>query len=205
MRPHDATGIVEECAARRAAFGDYAYQAPSCPPSWRTQAAKVPAANSLDEIKLRERIAELEAELTKSKLENGRLQIIVSELKAPLVPREPGDIAKVMNAFCTAMNCANRLVFGEAWTVDHLRSPRRSYVYSRPRQVCMWVVRQVCSNASLPQIARAFGGRDHTTAIHACSRAPEIMSTDPGVHAVALSVLRSFGCPLPEEKSGGTP
>ncbi len=205
MRPDDATGIVERHAELRAAFGDYAYQPPDCPDSWRKRAAKV-VPGGIDEGKLRERIAELETELTKAKLENGRLQIIVSELKAPLMLREPVEIVKVMNAFCTAMNCAGRLVFGEAWTVEHLRSPRRSYVYSRPRQVCMWVVRQICSTASLPQIARAFGGRDHTTAIHACSRAPEIMSTDPGVHAVALSVLRSFGCPeRGATESGGTP
>jgi hypothetical protein len=48
-----------------------------------------------------------------------------------------------------------------------LMGPRRSVRLARPRQVAMVLMAEHCKGMSLPQIGRMFGGRDHTTVMHA--------------------------------------
>ncbi len=58
-----------------------------------------------------------------------------------------------------------------------LHSPRRARRVARPRQVAMFLARELTSR-SLPDIGRRFGGRDHTTVLHACRRIEELCRTD---------------------------
>lgn len=57
-------------------------------------------------------------------------------------------------------------------------SARRSRAVARPRQVAMYLSKQLTSR-SLPEIGRRFGGRDHTTVMHACRKIEELRSQDP--------------------------
>lgn len=57
-------------------------------------------------------------------------------------------------------------------------SARRARRVARPRQVAMFLARELTSR-SLPDIGRRFGGRDHTTVLHACRRIEELRKTDP--------------------------
>jgi chromosomal replication initiator protein len=50
-------------------------------------------------------------------------------------------------------------------------------VWSRPRQTAMWLCKQLTTR-SLPDIGRRFGGRDHTTVLHAVRRIEELKQTD---------------------------
>jgi chromosomal replication initiator protein len=59
-----------------------------------------------------------------------------------------------------------------------MSSARRSRTVARPRQIAMYLSKQLTSR-SLPEIGRAFGGRDHTTVIHGVRKVEEIMSADP--------------------------
>ena len=59
-----------------------------------------------------------------------------------------------------------------------LHSPRRARRVARPRQVAMFLARELTSR-SLPDIGRRFGGRDHTTVLHACRRIEALCRTDP--------------------------
>jgi chromosomal replication initiator protein len=59
-----------------------------------------------------------------------------------------------------------------------LHSPRRARRVARPRQVAMFLARELTSR-SLPDIGRRFGGRDHTTVLHACRRIEELCRADP--------------------------
>jgi chromosomal replication initiator protein len=59
-----------------------------------------------------------------------------------------------------------------------LHSPRRARRVARPRQVAMYLARELTSR-SLPDIGRRFGGRDHTTVLHACRRIEELCRADP--------------------------
>lgn len=62
--------------------------------------------------------------------------------------------------------------------LSDMSSARRSRTVARPRQIAMYLAKQLTSR-SLPEIGRAFGGRDHTTVIHAVRKVEEIMSADP--------------------------
>jgi chromosomal replication initiator protein len=60
-----------------------------------------------------------------------------------------------------------------------MASARRARAVARPRQVAMYLAKQLTSR-SLPEIGRKFGGRDHTTVIHAVRKIEELSSSDAG-------------------------
>jgi len=59
-----------------------------------------------------------------------------------------------------------------------LISERRARAVARPRQVAMWLAKQITTR-SLPDIGRRFGGRDHTTVLHAVRRIEALKLDDP--------------------------
>ncbi len=61
--------------------------------------------------------------------------------------------------------------------VSDMSSARRSRAVARPRQVAMYLSKQLTSR-SLPEIGRAFGGRDHTTVMHAVRKIEELVKLD---------------------------
>ncbi len=61
--------------------------------------------------------------------------------------------------------------------VSDLKGKRRNRQIARPRQVAMALAKELTS-MSLPDIGDAFGGRDHTTVIHACKKIDELSRTD---------------------------
>lgn len=61
--------------------------------------------------------------------------------------------------------------------VAELLSKKRSRSIARPRQVAMYLSKELTSH-SLPEIGDAFGGRDHTTVLHACRKIIELISED---------------------------
>lgn len=58
-----------------------------------------------------------------------------------------------------------------------MTSARRARAVARPRQIAMYLAKQLTSR-SLPEIGRKFGNRDHTTVMHAISRVAELMEKD---------------------------
>ena len=62
--------------------------------------------------------------------------------------------------------------------VSDLLSPRRTRSITRPRQVAMALSKELTSH-SLPEIGDAFGGRDHTTVLHACKVVNKLQQSDP--------------------------
>jgi chromosomal replication initiator protein len=60
-----------------------------------------------------------------------------------------------------------------------MSSARRSRQVARPRQVAMYLAKQLTSR-SLPEIGRKFGGRDHTTVMHAVKKVEELKAADQG-------------------------
>jgi chromosomal replication initiator protein len=69
----------------------------------------------------------------------------------------------------------------EHWNIrlTDMSSARRARAVARPRQVAMYLAKQLTSR-SLPEIGRKFGNRDHTTVMHAVARVTEIMGLDAG-------------------------
>lgn len=65
--------------------------------------------------------------------------------------------------------------------VFDLKSKRRNRQIARPRQIAMALAKELTS-LSLPDIGDAFGGRDHTTVIHACKKVAELSRTDSKIN-----------------------
>ncbi len=75
--------------------------------------------------------------------------------------------------------------------LSDLLSARRSRQVARPRQVAMFLSKQLTSK-SLPSIGREFGGRDHTTVMHAVKRIEELRQTDSILEDDILHLERMF-------------
>jgi len=75
--------------------------------------------------------------------------------------------------------------------VAELLSKRRSRSIARPRQVAMALAKELTTH-SLPEIGDAFGGRDHTTVLHACKRIKELRETERRVGEDFANLLRTL-------------
>ncbi len=64
--------------------------------------------------------------------------------------------------------------------VSEMYSKKRSRNIARPRQIAMALAKEL-TTLSLPDIGDAFGGRDHTTVLHACRKIAELRSTTPEI------------------------
>ncbi len=73
--------------------------------------------------------------------------------------------------------------------LSDLLSKRRSRSIARPRQVAMALAREL-TNRSLPEIGEAFGGRDHTTVLHACRKVKELKDTSRDIGEDMKLLLR---------------
>jgi chromosomal replication initiator protein len=72
-----------------------------------------------------------------------------------------------------------------------LLSKRRSRSVARPRQVAMALAKELTTH-SLPEIGDAFGGRDHTTVLHACKRIKELRDTEQRLKEDYSNLLRTL-------------
>jgi len=75
--------------------------------------------------------------------------------------------------------------------VSDLLSARRSRSITRPRQIAMSLAKEL-TNHSLPEIGDAFGGRDHTTVLHACKKVASLREGDARINDDYINLLRSL-------------
>ncbi len=75
--------------------------------------------------------------------------------------------------------------------IADLMSRRRSRSVARPRQVAMALAKEL-TNHSLPEIGDSFGGRDHTTVLHACRKIKELRETNSDIREDYKNLLRSL-------------
>jgi hypothetical protein len=198
-------GLVDEARQRRETYGDYAYQAPivararshritvNCKTGEKT-------VETIDTTPKKRRRVEVVTQPEPTPLEKAQAEI--ASLRARLghahrrldleetVTRHA--IEDIQKLFCAELAAADYTKGGPAYTIETLKSPRRSRPVAWPRQVCVALVRHLCQWASLPRIGHAFGGRDHTTVMHSCARAPAIMEADPILRDVHAKVLAAF-------------
>ena len=73
--------------------------------------------------------------------------------------------------------------------IADLLSARRSRSITRPRQLAMSLSKELTSH-SLPEIGDAFGGRDHTTVLHACKKTVELRDGDAKINDDYVNLLR---------------
>jgi len=73
--------------------------------------------------------------------------------------------------------------------VADLLSKRRSRSIARPRQIAMALSKEL-TNHSLPEIGDAFGGRDHTTVIHACRKIADLRRSESRINEDFVNLER---------------
>jgi chromosomal replication initiator protein len=71
--------------------------------------------------------------------------------------------------------------------IADLKSRRRSKTLVHPRQIAMYLCREL-TDSSYPEIGRQFGGKDHTTIIHACKQVTKAMDSDSALNATLESL-----------------
>lgn len=76
-------------------------------------------------------------------------------------------------------------------SLSELLSSKRSRTIARPRQIAMSLAKEL-TGESLPEIGKHFGGRDHTTVLHACRKIAELRQEDPRVSDDYLILLRTL-------------
>jgi chromosomal replication initiator protein len=77
-------------------------------------------------------------------------------------------------------------------SMDDLLSHSRAASVAWPRQVAMYLAREL-TDQTLPAIGRAFGGRNHTTVMHACRRTAERMASDPDAYGTVRRLTEELG------------
>jgi chromosomal replication initiator protein len=75
-----------------------------------------------------------------------------------------------------------------------LQSKKRSQSITEPRQICMYLARNLTKH-SLEEIGGHLGGRDHTTVMHACSKIGEAESLDPKMQALLAELTKQITQP----------
>lgn len=75
--------------------------------------------------------------------------------------------------------------------VVDLLSAKRSRSITRPRQIAMALAKEL-TNHSLPEIGRAFGGKDHTTVLHACRKIAEFRESDAKISEDFMNLYRTL-------------
>jgi chromosomal replication initiation ATPase DnaA len=136
---------------------------------------------------LQARVDELISENEALAAELEKLREALPEIK--LVPRG----GEVMIRYVAALDVMEYRIEGQPYRMEDLKGPRKSFIYSRPRLVCMWAVRRLCPSLSLPAIARLFAKTDHTSVMHANRRARQIMDQNPELMGAAALTFGAFG------------
>jgi chromosomal replication initiator protein len=107
------------------------------------------------------------------------LQMATDMLHETIASSKEGKITMDM------IKAASAQFFGIRQT--DLTSSRRSRSITFPRQVAMYLCRQL-TTSSLSEISRAFGKKDHTTVMHACRKIDELITTDSAQAALIQSL-----------------
>ncbi|NIZ40386.1 chromosomal replication initiator protein DnaA [Entomospira entomophila] len=75
-------------------------------------------------------------------------------------------------------------------TVNDLKSKRKTKNIVYPRQLAMYILRQI-TDLSTTEIGLEFGGRDHTTVMHACQKIEDLKIIDPNIESTIRNLIRS--------------
>jgi chromosomal replication initiator protein len=101
------------------------------------------------------------------------------------------DLIALQDKLVTVENIQKTVAEYYKIRVADLLSKRRSRSIARPRQVAMALAKEL-TNHSLPEIGDAFGGRDHTTVLHACKRIKDLRESETRITEDYSNLLRTL-------------
>jgi chromosomal replication initiator protein len=101
------------------------------------------------------------------------------------------DLLAVQNRQISIENIQKTVAEYYKIRISDMHSKKRSRAVARPRQVAMALAKELTTH-SLPEIGDAFGGRDHTTVMHACKRIRELRDSEPRIQEDFSILLRTL-------------
>ncbi|NNL05673.1 MAG: chromosomal replication initiator protein DnaA, partial [Xanthomonadales bacterium] len=101
------------------------------------------------------------------------------------------DLLLVHDRLITIENIQKEVCEYYKMRVSELLSRRRTRTIARPRQMAMALSKELTEH-SLPEIGEAFGGRDHTTVLHACRKIEELCETDGRIREDRAKLVRKL-------------
>lgn len=101
------------------------------------------------------------------------------------------DLLALQDKLVTIENIQKTVAEYYKLRVSDLLSERRSRSIARPRQLAMALAKEL-TNHSLPEIGNAFGGRDHTTVLHACRKVNELRGQELRINEDYGNLMRSL-------------
>jgi chromosomal replication initiator protein len=119
-------------------------------------------------------VRELEGALTRL---CANVQLVGGNISLELAHTLLHDLLRAHDRRVTMEEIQKRVAEHFQIRMSDMSSARRSRTVARPRQIAMYLAKQLTSR-SLPEIGRAFGGRDHTTVIHAVRKVEELIKAD---------------------------
>jgi len=136
--------------------------------------------------KIRSNVRELEGAL---RLVIANAHFTGSEITPPFIRESLKDLLALHEKQVSIDNIQRTVAEYYKIKVADLLSKRRTRTVTRPRQMAMSLAKEL-TNHSLPEIGDAFGGRDHTTVLHACKKIVELQETDPGIREDYQNFMR---------------
>ena len=138
--------------------------------------------------RIRSNVRELEGAL-KRVIANS--QFTGSAINAAFVKESLKDLLALQDKQVSVDNIQRTVAEYFKIKISDLHSKRRSRSIARPRQVAMALAKELTQH-SLPEIGEAFGGRDHTTVLHACRKVKELRETNQDIREDYSNLLRTL-------------
>jgi len=192
--PKELTGIEERLVSR---FGSGLVVSLE-PPELETRVAILMKKAQQENISLPEEVGFFIAKRVRSnvrELEGALLRVLASAsftgrpIDMALATESLKDLLAFQERLVTINNIQRTVAEYYKIRVSDLHSKDRSRAVARPRQVAMALAKELTSH-SLPEIGDAFGGRDHTTVIHACRKINELSAVDVRVKEDFNNLMR---------------
>lgn len=138
--------------------------------------------------KIRSNVRELEGALKRVR---ANAQFTGSEITLPFIKETLKDLLALQDKQVSVDNIQRIVAEYYKIKLSDLLSKRRTRSIARPRQVAMALSKEL-TNHSLPEIGSAFGGRDHTTVLHACRKIKELQESSADIREDYKNLLRSL-------------
>jgi len=194
--PKEVDGLEERLKSR---FG-WGLTVAIEPPELETCVAILMSKAAMSQVDLPEEVAFFVAKRIRSNVREleGALRRVVATsnftgrpITLELVKEALRDLLALQDKLVTVENIQKTVAEYYKIRIADLLSKRRSRSIARPRQVAMALAKEL-TNHSLPEIGDAFGGRDHTTVLHACRRIKELRETERRIGEDYMNLLRTL-------------
>lgn len=138
--------------------------------------------------RIRSNVRELEGALRRV---HANSQFIGKPITLAFAKEALSDLLTLQEKLVTVENIQRTVADYYKIRVADLLSSSRLRPISRPRQIAMALAKEL-TNQSLPEIGEAFGGRDHTTVLHACRKVEELQKNDEKIREDFVNLLTTL-------------